>query len=217
MCMESPAPMKRAIRLDRLLRLLGSVALVGCGLFPRGQKYIPDQYIPQPIEMTADGLTIAVEVAYRWDEGAYLVGVGSVFEYAGEEYQLKHSFYDFVSENGQRYIGVVIDSSGAITVNPPADVEGSLIPTTIPYALSDNDFQERQAVNLAWSLLQEDSIDSCEQPQRISVQGRALGDGSGQVWSLDYVGDNRFLGRLTLDAESGEPIFVDAHRSICLP
>jgi hypothetical protein len=193
------------------------VALVGCGLFPRGQKYIPDQYIPQPIGSAADGLRIAEEVAHEWNEGAYLVEAGSVFEYSEEEYQLKHSFYDFVSEDGQRYIGVVIDSSGAITVNPPADVEGSLIATTIPYALSENNFHERQAVNLAWSLLQEDSIDGCEQPQTISVQGSALGDGSRQVWHLVYMGDDRILGSLALDAESGEPIFVDVHRSICVP
>src|SRR5690606_25744952 len=177
--------MKFADYLRGLCGLIGGVLLVGCGLFPRGQSYIPSQYTLQPIDAAGEGLSIAMEVANNWDESAYLAEVTSVFEIADGDYQLSHSFYIFVSGSRERYIGVVVDASGEVTVSPPpAPAEGSFI-TTTPYILADNAFEDVQALELGWRLLGKHLETNCEIPRTVSVQGIAL-DQQSQVWNLNY-------------------------------
>jgi hypothetical protein len=195
------------------LLLLAGITTAGCGLFPPGKGFIPSNLTPEPIASAIDGLGIAEQVAHNWDSQAYLVRATSVYNVIGDRFDLNHSYYNFVSGDKAQYIGIVIDSSGNIEVNPPAKVKGSLV-TTRPYFLEKNVIQEPEAMELAWVHLGRKIAIQCGPLENASIEGITFGSNS-QRWAITYTGHASILGTVDVNSTTGEIEYEDINEYVC--
>ena len=198
--------------LSCILAILMSLCVAACG-FQSGAKYVPSDYVSQPIVSSEDGIALAEQVAHRWDSSAYLVSITGVYRPEEKGFELIQSYYNFVSGDAMKYIGVTIRSSGDIQVDLPAKVEGSFV-TTEPYAVDPGDISEPQALELAWVRLGSALMDTCGPVESISIERTNLFSGK-PIWSLTYFGHEALLGDITLDTVTGEATYENINENFC--
>lgn len=197
-----------------LLPFILGIVIVGCGLFSSGRRYIPSDLTPESITSALDGLVNADQTAHQWDSHAYLVRVTSVYSVIEGKFDLEHSYYTFVSDSKAQYIGISIDTSGQIEVNPPANTGGAFVPTR-RYSLKENEIQEREAIQLAWEYLGNELATNCAPLERMTIEGVVILLDNSQIWAINYSGHGAKLGDVNIDSVTGEIVYENINENIC--
>lgn len=187
---------------------------VGCGLSYDNEKYVPPEMTITPISSSEDGISFASAVAHTWEEDAYLVNMGSVYDYNidNQEYVIRHAFYAFVSPSSEQYIDITISASGSLEHHRPADIEGSWIPTEQFQYLS-NEIDESEATAIAWQVLGTKIASECLLPTVVSIIGQTINEF--QSWDVTYSGNDSTLGNVVINTSTGAMFGYDLNTNVC--